>query len=379
MITSTARRGSEVFGVELAEALHSFNSPSQMVALARRRSGPELAVPVLGETPLGPRTISGLRRASRHASVVVAHGSSTLPACAAATLGRRTPFVYRSIGDPTYWANTIGRRLRSAVLLHRASVVVALWGGAAETLQALYRLPVSRLAVIPNGVPVDRFPLVDAERRHGARSRLGIVGERPTVAYLGSLSYEKNVPAAVAAIVASTDLQLLVVGDGPDRPAVEALGRAVAPARISVVPGTNDPATVLAASDVLMLPSLTEGMPAVLIEAGLSGIPVVASDVGGVGEIVRDRVTGRLVPAGDMAALTRAIQDVVRDPGTLGQAARAHCLKHFDLRVVAEAWDAVLRPFTEFNERERPSALAVSQSHSEWSSRHRTRLLVRKR
>lgn len=345
VITSTARRGSEVFAVELGAALAALERPIQTVALARRRSGPELSVPALGNTALGFRTIGSLRRMSRAASVVVAHGSRTLPACAAATAGTRTPFVYRSIGDPSYWANTVGRRLRSAVLLHRASIVVALWRGSAEALQRLYRLPVSRLAVIPNGVPADRFPLVDATRRAEARARLGITGGRPTIVYLGSLSSEKHVGPAVAAVTDSLDTRLLVVGAGPERSGLEALARSSGRSKLIVLPGTDDPAAVLAAADVLMLPSLTEGMPAVLIEAGLSGIPVVATDVGGVREIVRDGETGLLVPAGDLAALTQALQHVLREPGTLGREAREHCLRNFELGVVAGAWDSLLQPF----------------------------------
>ena len=103
------------------------------------------------------------------------------------------------------------------------------------------------------------------------------------------------------------------------------------------------PAEALAAADVVVSCSRTEGMPGVLIEAGLSGRPAVATDVGGVAQIVRDGETGLLVAArrrgGPAAALARALPERDR----LGASARAHCLATFEIGPVADGWAALLR------------------------------------
>ena len=108
-----------------------------------------------------------------------------------------------------------------------------------------------------------------------------------------------------------------------------------------------DAPSVVAASDVLVLPSHSEGMPAVLIEAGFSGIPVVATEVGAVSSIVRDGETGFLVQrTDDVHIFTDQLVDVLRralgSPDDVGLAARAHCLEHFEIEVVADRWDALL-------------------------------------
>ena len=96
-----------------------------------------------------------------------------------------------------------------------------------------------------------------------------------------------------------------------------------------------------AAADALVLASATEGMPAVLIEAGLSGRPAVATDVGAVSEVVVHGETGLLVDA-DGAGCTTAVVAAVADRDRLGSAARRHCLERFELETVADRWHDLL-------------------------------------
>ncbi|MGH9112841.1 MAG: glycosyltransferase, partial [Acidimicrobiales bacterium] len=103
------------------------------------------------------------------------------------------------------------------------------------------------------------------------------------------------------------------------------------------------PTDALAAADVIALPSRTEGMPGVLIEAGLSGVAAVASDVGGVSEIVRDGRTGLLLPPGDASALADGLRRALAQRDALGPAARRHCLAHFEIAPVAAQWAALGR------------------------------------
>lgn len=84
-------------------------------------------------------------------------------------------------------------------------------------------------------------------------------------------------------------------------------------------------------------------MPAVLIEGGLSGLPAVATPIAGIPEIVIDGVTGKLVPVDDVAALAAALEEVLGASQEYGQAALQHCRARFEMEVVADAWERLLR------------------------------------
>ncbi len=278
--------------------------------------------------------------------MAIAHGSTTLPTCALALAGTGTPFVYRNIGDPAHWAGSVARRVRTRVLLGRARAVVALTSRSAEELAARYRVPRDRIHVIPRGVPASRFPPVNPAMRSDARRRFGLEGDGPLALYLGSLTSEKNVGLAIEAVASLPSLQLLIAGDGSERAALEAEASRLAPGRVRFAGTVTDPHQALAAADVVVLPSRTEGLPGALIEAGLAGLPVVATDVGFVREIVVDGETGRLVPVGDPPAFAQAITGALREAETLGRAARARCLARYELEVVADTWDALLATIT---------------------------------
>jgi glycosyltransferase involved in cell wall biosynthesis len=147
---------------------------------------------------------------------------------------------------------------------------------------------------------------------------------------------------AIDAMASLADVQLVVAGRGPlaDRCAERA--RQVAPGRVHLLGAVAEPARVLAAADVLVLPSVTEGIPAVAIEAALAGLPVVASRVGGIPEVVVDGETGVLVDDLTPFLLARAVERAQRDATDLGSAGRARALESFTIDVVADAWSALL-------------------------------------
>ena len=154
---------------------------------------------------------------------------------------------------------------------------------------------------------------------------------------MGSLTDEKQVGVAIAAVGRLPHAYLVVAGDGPERAALEAQAAAAAGSRVRFTGALADAGPVYAAADVIVLPSRTEGMPAVLIEAGLRQRAVVASRVGAVPDVVVDGETGVLVGPGDVEALARALDRVLTDVGSMGRAARRHCLAHFEIAVVGRA------------------------------------------
>jgi glycosyltransferase involved in cell wall biosynthesis len=172
---------------------------------------------------------------------------------------------------------------------------------------------------------------------------LGLNPEATIVLYLGALSPEKRVDLAIQATTRLPQVELVVVGDGPERARLEGLAAEAAPSRVHFLGQTSAPQQPLTAADVLVVPSATEGQPRVAIEAGLSGLPVVATTVGGLGEIVEDGRTGILVPPGDSMRLAEAVRAALAARTRLGTEARLHCAARFDLARVADQWQKLLR------------------------------------
>jgi glycosyltransferase involved in cell wall biosynthesis len=233
-------------------------------------------------------------------------------------------------------------------MLRQAVGVVAVATPAATVLVQRFGVPPERMTVIPTGASAARFAPYDPAARHRARATLDIPASAAVVVLVGALSPEKNVALAIdaTATAAAGDWVLLVVGDGPERAALEARAALTAPERVRFLGSLADPAPAYAAADVVLLSSRTEALPAVLIEAGLLGLPVVCTDVGFVREVVVDGVTGLLVPPDDPNAMAAAVVRARHHAQALGAAAREHCLARFELGVVAAQWEAAIREWS---------------------------------
>jgi len=343
-VSATAqRRGAEIFAADLVGALRTAGDDAGLRALQPAGANPHLGVPVLADRRFGVEPFLALRTflaAPDGPRVAVAHGASTVQAVAAALVGTDVPWVYRNIGDPLYWGRVRAARLRVGLPLRRADRLVALWPAAADALVDLYGIEPSRIVVVPNAVDRAHFGPVGPDVQHESRRSLGL-DDRPTVAWLGSLSPEKDPLLAVAVGALLEGLNLVVVGDGPLRDAVSDAVRRAAPERIRVLPTVEDVRPVLAAADAVLLTSRTEGLPAVAIEGGLSGLPVVAPDVGGVAEVVTP-TTGVVTGSRDAPALAAAVRRALDGRDDLGAAARDRCLARFTLEVIAPDWRDVL-------------------------------------
>jgi glycosyltransferase involved in cell wall biosynthesis len=354
VVTSTDRRGAETFGVMLRDALAARGQRGDVVALVPGRGDRPLPIRALGPSRVSPRGLLRLRRLCRHADVVVAHGSSTLPACAVATIATRTPFVYVNIGDPRYWSSTPSRRLRVRVLLGRAARVAAISRRSADVLVGEYGVRLDRIRVIPNGRDSSPFLAADPAAGELLRAGLGVSAGTPVVLALGALSTEKRVDLAVRAVAAVPDACLLVAGFGPEEAALRRLADQLAPGRVHFLGPMTDVPSLLTATDAMVLASDSEGLPGVLIEAGMAGVPAVATDVGYVADVVVDGVTGILVPPGRADALVDGLRRVLAHRAEMGAAARATCLERFDLPTVVDAWAGLLGELAGERERVAP-------------------------
>lgn len=180
---------------------------------------------------------------------------------------------------------------------------------------------------------------VDPARYDGTGPRDGT-----RLLFVGRLAAVKGVPVLLQALAQARtqrpDLRLTLVGDGPERAALTdladtlGLGEAV---EFTGYRSQSEVADLLARSDCLVLPSFAEGLPVVLMEAMAARLPVIATRVGGVAELVEHGVSGRLVAPGDAGALSGAILDVMTgtDRAAMGEAGRARVEAEFD--IAAEA------------------------------------------
>ncbi len=166
----------------------------------------------------------------------------------------------------------------------------------------------------------------------------------PNLIFVGRLAAVKGVPILLEALSALAPdypgLRLTLAGDGPDRAALEAQARELGLSdmvRFTGYAAQSEIAEMLACADIFVLPSFAEGVPVVLMEAMATGLPVIATQVGGVAELVRDGA-GILVAPGDVDALAAAIADLLDDPerrARMGQAGAAIVARDFDSRVEA--------------------------------------------
>jgi glycosyltransferase involved in cell wall biosynthesis len=211
-----------------------------------------------------------------------------------------------------------------------------------------------RVVSIPNGV--DTEALRPPDDVVALRRRLGITPHAPVVSIVGLVSERKGhryfLEMARDLQLAHPDVRYLVVGEdilgeGAYRHQMEAYARALGIAdRVRFLGFRHDAVEWIAASDVIVLPSLEEGLPVSLLEAGATAKPTVATAVNGSPEMVRDGITGFLVPPRDGGELTRAVARLLADEGLrveMGREARKRVEETFSVADQARAVLALYR------------------------------------
>lgn len=228
---------------------------------------------------------------------------------------------------------------------HRSHAVVALSDRQRDELVEQRIAPPSRIRIVPLGLDLARFaPARDAAARGAARSKLGIPDDVLVVAAIGRLVPIKRLDRLIDAfgILARRvpSARLYLVGDGSEREALRARAAAAGlDERVAFVGWSAETPDWYAASDVVALTSDREGTPLALIEAAAAGRPVVATDVGGVADVVADGLTGFIAPAGDTAALADRLTQLALDPvlrATMGLSAPTHAARYGADRLVSD-------------------------------------------
>ncbi len=207
-------------------------------------------------------------------------------------------------------------------------------------------VPAQKMLVVPNGVDTDRFR-PDVDTRVRMRQELGLSGHFVWLA-VGRLEAPKDYPTLLKAFA---QLQrkypqnlLLIAGEGPLREELTSLARDLSISdHVRLLGIRQDVPQLMNAADAFVLSSAWEGLPNVLLEAHATALPIVATDVGGNREIVKNSVSGFVVPAQNPAELAQAMSVMMQQPvdkiRQMGEAGRQHILAHFGLDAVVQRWE----------------------------------------
>jgi teichuronic acid biosynthesis glycosyltransferase TuaC len=257
----------------------------------------------------------------------------------------RVPFVVTAIGTDLNvippFCDGLTRRV-----LREADYTITVSGDLLKTARAL-GAPVERSRAVLNGCDTGIFHPRD---RVQARASLGVPSDAEAVVYIGRLDLAKGLSELISAVASlrakRPRLHCYIIGDGPVRQQLAEMIRSNgAETEITLKPScpTEGVAAWMGAADLVTLPSYREGCPNVVIEALASGRPVVATDVGGIPELLDD-ASGQMVPARDAEALAAALDGVLAKPWDPQAIAARHSRSWSD---VSDDVEATLRSVLE--------------------------------
>jgi glycosyltransferase involved in cell wall biosynthesis len=219
-----------------------------------------------------------------------------------------------------------------------AHVVVANSQAAAARL-VRERVPMARVHVVPNGIALDAYASRPPDRP--IRRIVTVANLRP------EKGHDTLIAAMPSVLRRRPELEFVFAGGGPCRERLEGLARTTGVAdRVRFVGHAEDVAGLLASSDLFVLPSRSEAFPNSVLEAMAAGLPVVATRVGGITELVEHQRTGVLVPPDDERALSFALLDLVQWPAhaaRLGEAARSTVASRYSFDQMVSAFERIYR------------------------------------
>jgi len=276
-------------------------------------------VPIRSASRFDPRMIWTIIRAIKQHDIHIVHAHDYKSELLTWAVSRvyRVPimttvhgWIWNDFRYKVYW------RAAQAVL-PRFDRVIAVSGRTRDAVLAC-GVASDRVVLIHNAIVMENYDPATIERGL-VRRRAGIPADATVIGCIGRLSREKGqldlLHAAAQVLRSRPDVWFLFAGDGPDRPAVEQLARELGiAARVVLIGHVGDVRPVFRDIDILALTSHTEGFPNVILESLCMGRPVLATDVGGVSEIVNDGQTGILLPAHQPEAIAQGLLRLLGSP-----------------------------------------------------------------
>ncbi|MEZ5170743.1 MAG: glycosyltransferase family 4 protein [Acidimicrobiia bacterium] len=338
---ATQRGGAEVHVATLLSALSSDISvtllgsdPGILNWIGAHRPGTEVVTlrRVRNKTDLAAlrehrQSIKGLRPTVFQANLSSLSSCQYALAAAETITGLPVVAVENSVVAPP---SRISRALKRWTS-RRLAAHVGVGDAMSRDVERIAGLPLDSIITIYNGVG-------DADLRHLPR-----YSNDPTIGTIGRLDPIKGTDVLLRALHQLPGASAVIVGDGIERSALEDLARRLGvDGRVHWTGWSDVARDHLTTMDVFVLPSRSEGTPLVAIEAMLAGLPVVASGVGSVPEVVSDEETGLIVPPGDPDALGRALRRLIHNPdlaGRMGRSGRDRALERFSPERMASEYE----------------------------------------
>jgi glycosyltransferase involved in cell wall biosynthesis len=360
LLPSMARAGMEMVSASLARGLSKrghevgFTCTEEVGELGEQLMDEGYRVSVVPAPGLRPNVLPRELAPWLHRvapDVVHVHGGLWLKGAQAARSAGvpRVMLTLHGIAPVQAWYLPLYYRLAVA----RADVVTAVTPTLEQHLLSVAGAPRHKLRLIVNGIPTERF--APGTRSPALRRALGIPADAPVAGNVARLHPVKNhellLDAFALLLHRHPAAHLLLVGDGPQRVAVEEhAGRLGIAARVHITGVVPDSAPYLREMDVFALSSHIEGLSISLLEAMASGVPVVATAVGGTPLLLQEGACGRLVTPGDAAGVANAIGEILAGGKTVAAAvacARAIVLEHYSMERMVHAYEeAYLSPPT---------------------------------
>jgi glycosyltransferase involved in cell wall biosynthesis len=244
-----------------------------------------------------------------------------------------------------------GFRLLERLLAQVTTALVAVSPEVRDDLVRLGVAPEERFAVVRLGIGLEERVGGSNEGRLETRRLLGVAADAFVVGWVGRMTAIKSIDDVLRTfrrvLDEVDDAYLCIVGDGPSRETLERHAHQLGVMRRCLFVGyQHDVARFYEAIDALVLPSLNEGTPVSAIEALAARRPVVATNVGGVPDVVRDGVDGFLVPVGDTGALAARLVELARDPElreAMGSAGAARVYERYSIDRLVDDIDTLYR------------------------------------
>ncbi|MCA9728565.1 MAG: glycosyltransferase family 4 protein [Candidatus Eisenbacteria bacterium] len=366
LISQTVIGGAESYGHTLACELAKRGHGVRL--LANRSNGPLLDRPCpsdLGTFALGrsnrldPAILRFLVRHLHDFRPHVIHAHNFGPNSWARALGVMHPRL--AVVCHVHSGRMVSRHRARRVMLdrvmyRRADAVIALNNEQVTFLEDRLLVPAERIHLMPNGIDMRRFK-PPSENTRNPREVVCVASLTPIKHHEGLLQAWGKVRREIP------DAKLTLVGDGELRRKLEEQARSLEiQDSIEFTGIRSDVVPFLERAGVFVLPSLREAMPLALLEAMAAGLASVASDVGGIPEMIEDGFNGRLVPAGDTDALAARLIDVLRDPECqvkLGEAARQTVVRRYSLTASVDQIERLYAKLVEMRAARAPQAVAL--------------------
>jgi glycosyltransferase involved in cell wall biosynthesis len=353
-IESSGPGGAENVVVRLADALRRKGDepivatlrPGWMTERAEEAGIPVWIVPQ--RQGLDLRWIPAFARRMRRERIDVLHSHEFAMNVfgGAAALLARVPAVSTIHGRA--YVSAQPRRVWAYRILRRLGIpIIAVSEDLAGFLAQGFGIPRAELRVVHNGIPLaEAAPAATrAARGPSARQALGVPPDGPLCVAVGNLYPVKDHATLVRALAELPGARVAIAGRGDEEANLRRLAAELGVAdRLHLLGLRDDVDTVLAAGDVFVQPSRSEGLPLAVLEAMAAGLPVVATRVGGIGEAVADGETGYLVPPAEPPALAAALRKVLAadDRGAaLGARGRLRAEREFSVDVMADRYRAL--------------------------------------